>query len=625
MHEDTRDFRPAEFGRTGVTLRAMPGADDDTASGATIADRPRKLVGALLGGRAPGEAPAPPVRPASTSQLPIPDDDRTVDAPEPAFEEGEPPSRLSAERSHSAVTTAADAMRNEEVDRTRTFIRMGWLVSLVAMAGVPMLHAPRAMSIALVTGLALGILISIPFYRAFANPQRYTEGKLLFLAVMCLVNAHIAVLYYGTFTVASLIVVIGIHFVARTEAQRAAHWILALAMGMYALCALSIITGQIADPGVFATDRPMSTAAELAGAGFVLGIYLLAYVTARAFRLASLRAIESLQRTTRVASQRAALMDELRLDLERALRAGGPGRYTDQIVGNFQLGAVLGRGAMGEVYDAVDLANGAPAAVKLMRRDLLADPTYLARFVREAKASGALDSPHVARVLDAADRDPPYFAMERLHGQTLAEVLRRDGRLPAPALSELVRHVGAGLDAARGAGIIHRDIKPQNLFHGHTAPPPGSADGRVWKILDFGVATFAEASTGTLTQGGLVGTPSYMAPEQAQGKRLDGRADLYALAAVAYRCATGRHPFSGTDTPALLYAVVHRMPVRPGEIVELPADVDRWFALALAKAPDDRLATGAELATALDAALASSLDPRLRKRADALLRVLPWA
>src|SRR5262249_24926315 len=147
--------------------------------------------------------------------------------------------------------------------------------------------------------------------------------------------------------------------------------------------------------------RPMTAAARLAGAGFVLGTYALAYVTARSFRKASLRSIESLTRATRLASQREALMDELRLDLERAVGAGGPGRYTQHVVGNFQLGAVLGRGAMGEVYEAVHLATGAPAAVKLLRSGLVGDPTHLARFLREARAGGALDSPHVVKVVDA--------------------------------------------------------------------------------------------------------------------------------------------------------------------------------------------------------------------------------
>jgi len=522
--------------------------------------------------------------------------------------------RSSPLTSATSLTTAADAMRNEEVERTRLFIRMGWAISAAAIASVPLLHAPRAMSAAFVAAMVLGIAVSIGFHRAFADPLRYTGRALLVLALMSLVNAHVAILYYGAFTVTPLIVVIGIHFVARTEVERAARWIFATAIALYAACALAITSGALADPGVFASDHPMTTGAQLAGTGFVLGTYTLAYVSARAFRQASLRSIERLQRTTRLASQREALMDELRLDLERALRVGGPGRYTEHMFGNFKLGAVLGRGAMGEVYDAVHLASGEPAAVKLVRRELLADPTHVARFLREAKASGALESPYVIKVLDAADLDPPYLAMERLHGHTLAEQLRTDGKLARPALAELVRHVGAGLDAASAAGIIHRDIKPQNLFH-----------DRVWKILDFGVATLSDENSGTLTQGGIVGTPSYMAPEQAQGRRLDGRADLYSLAAVAYRCVTGRHPFSGADTPALLYAVVHKMPPRPGETIDLPPDVDRWFAIALAKDPDDRFATGGELARALEAALAGALDPKLRKHAEALLRELAWA
>jgi len=577
----------------------MAGGDDDTVSPATVGDRP--------GARVPAASAASPDEPGEPTQ---------ADAPPTIHESGLPAlaseSRLVLPTGPTG-TTAIDAMRNEEVDRTRTFIRLGWLISLIAMAGAPVLQAPPAMTLAFVAALGLGIAISIGFYRAFADPRRYTERALLFLAVMSLVNAHVAVLYFGTFTVAPLIVVIGVHFVARTEAQRAARWILATAVGLYALCALAIISGALPDPGVFASDRRISAEAQLAGAAFVIGTYTLAYVAARTFRTASLRAIEGLARATRLASQREALMDELRIDLERALRAGGPGRYTEQTIGRFRLGVVLGRGAMGEVYDAIDTATGAPAAVKLLRKDLLADHTHVARFVREARASAALDSPYVVKVIEAGDRDPPYLAMERLYGHTLAELLRKEARLAPPAIGDLLRQVGEGLDTASARGIIHRDIKPQNLFH-----------DRVWKVLDFGVATLAGDGTSTLTQGGLVGTPSYMAPEQAQSHRVDGRADLYALAAVAYRCLTGRHPFSGTDTPALLYAVVHRMPPRPGETADVPGDVDRWFALALAKLPGDRLATGDELARAFDAALIGALDPKLRRQAEALLRKLPW-
>jgi serine/threonine-protein kinase len=222
------------------------------------------------------------------------------------------------------------------------------------------------------------------------------------------------------------------------------------------------------------------------------------------------------------------------------------------------------------------------------------------------KACGALDTPHAVKILDASAEDAalPYLVMERLRGKTLAELLREGPRLPLVEVAELVRHVGAGVDAAATASIVHRDLKPQNVFRDEKS--------HIWKVLDFGVATLLEESSGTLTQGGVVGTPNYMAPEQAQGKRVDSRADVYAIAAVAYRALCGRHPFNAPDTPSLLYAVVHKMPARPGELVEyLHADIDRWFA-------------GAELATTFAAAMASELDPKLRKRADALVRKHPW-
>jgi serine/threonine-protein kinase len=115
-----------------------------------------------------------------------------------------------------------------------------------------------------------------------------------------------------------------------------------------------------------------------------------------------------------------------------------------------------------------------------------------------------------------------------------------------------------------------------------------------------------------------------MPPEQARGERVDHRADLYALATIAYRCLTGRYPFTAADTPTLLYAVVHRMPARPSALAELPADVDRWCAIAMAKSPEARFSGGHEQAYALGAAIEGSLDPVLRRRADALIRKQPW-
>jgi serine/threonine-protein kinase len=352
----------------------------------------------------------------------------------------------------------------------------------------------------------------------------------------------------------------------------------------------------------------------------VLATFWLAYYTARQLRAASLAAIDDLQRTTRLASQRAAMMDELLGDLERALRAG-PGRHTDQVIGELRLGAVLGRGAMGEVYEARCVATGAPAAVKLLRPGLAGDPAQRARFARELAAGRAIDSRHVVRILggsaELAGTAQPFLAMERLHGGTLAELLRREPRLPGEALRALARQIGAALDAAAAAGVVHRDVKPTNLFRCDDGTGAG-----VWKILDFGVARIAAEPAPD--EPGVIGTPHYMAPEQALGQPTGPRADLHALGAIAYRCATGRHPYDAADPAALLYAIVHRMPARPGALAELPADFDRFCAIALAKAPDERFASGAALAGALDAALAGALDPATRARADALIRRRPW-
>ena len=524
------------------------------------------------------------------------------------------PATSASQPSLVAAGTAADALRDEEIDRTRRFIRMGWLLSVAAIGTVFVVDAQPVIAGLFIAGLVIGMVISFGYHRAFADPRTYTERALMTLAVICTVNGNLAVVLYGTYSAAPLLIVIGIHVVARTEAVRVARWIFASAVVAYTAISVAIISGAVADPGVFASDRPVGRVALATGSCFVLATFWLAYVTARQFRVESLAAIEDLQRATRLASQREALMDELRGDLERALRAG-PGRFTDQVVGGFRLGAVLGRGAMGEVYEAIQVATGAAAAVKLLRRELVADPEQLARFARELAASRALDSPHVVRVLDgAANAVLPFLAMERLHGQTLAELFRREPRLGPLALHGLCSDVAAALDVAAAAGIVHRDLKPQNLFQ---------TDGGAWKVLDFGVALLASdpGATGEL---GVIGTPHYMAPEQAQGQRVDPRADLYALGAIAYRCATGRHPFDAPEPAAVLYAIVHRMPVRPGALAVVPDDFDRWCALALAKSPDQRFASGAALVAALEAALCDDLDPALRGRADRAIRVQPW-
>jgi serine/threonine-protein kinase len=200
-----------------------------------------------------------------------------------------------------------------------------------------------------------------------------------------------------------------------------------------------------------------------------------------------------------------------------------------------------------------------------------------------------------------------------LHGHDLAHHLRSGTMSPA-ALDAMLEQVGAAVEEAWSQGIVHRDLKPQNLF---------LADGTGWKVLDFGVAAL-EDSSGTLTQGKVVGTPAYMAPEQARGDRVDHRADVYALAATAYRWLTGRPVCSGKDLHNALYQTVHVMPQKPSSLAELSVDVDAALAIGLAKRPDDRWQSVAELRGAVRDAVSGELDPATRLRAAALLDRHPW-
>ena len=320
----------------------------------------------------------------------------------------------------------------------------------------------------------------------------------------------------------------------------------------------------------------------------------------------------------RVASHREALLVEARNELEQALHAGGFGRFSDQTLGSFKLGAIVGRGGMGEVYEAVHVETGEPAAVKMLLPSVLGRPEFVRRFLREVGIASSLDSPHVVKVLEIGDESAamPYLAMERLFGKTLADLLRERGRLETRAVSKLLRQVADGLQAAAAAGIVHRDLKPQNLFLTRDEP-------RTWKILDFGISKLA-GGTDTLTQGQALGTPQYMAPEQARGEAVDLRTDLYALGAIAYRALTGYRPFGGDESAAVLVKVLSSAPKRPSSCVDLPADMDRFLAIAMAKDPADRFQTTSELVGAFAASAAERLDPRDRVRADRLVNALPW-
>ncbi|HEY5922501.1 MAG TPA: serine/threonine-protein kinase, partial [Kofleriaceae bacterium] len=208
---------------------------------------------------------------------------------------------------------------------------------------------------------------------------------------------------------------------------------------------------------------------------------------------------------------------------------------------------------------------------------------------REMSFSVQLSSPHIVQVFEVSppDAEVPFIAMERLRGSDLATRLRNELRLSLDELTELVQQVARGLDVAHAAGIVHRDLKPHNLF----------SHGDRWKILDFGVAKVM-GSEGTLTEGAIIGTPNYMAPEQAAGLTVTHLADIYALGAIIYRCLTGRAPFSGDgkDIAGLIYQVVNLPPPRPSSHGSIPRGVEDVIAVAMAKLPQARFQSARELA-----------------------------
>ncbi|MCA9640186.1 MAG: serine/threonine protein kinase, partial [Myxococcales bacterium] len=321
---------------------------------------------------------------------------------------------------------------------------------------------------------------------------------------------------------------------------------------------------------------------------------------------------------------REALLNEARADLGRALEHARLGRFSGHEIDGYILGDVIGRGGMGEVYRAEPIEGGTPVAFKVLHAFAAAEPAHVERLIRECEITSGMQSKHIVRVLGSgtASDGTPYLIMELLRGRDLGELLRETRRLSLKQTLELTEHVAEALNVARSHGVVHRDLKPQNLFRTE------ESGGAYWKVLDFGVSKL-QGSNATLTRGSTIGTPSYMAPEQARGRDVDHRADIFALGVNVYRALTGRPAFTGPDMMATLYNVVHVQPVRPSDVVRLGTPeqeraLDFVLALALAKDPARRFSSATLFAAALRDASQGRLDQRLEVDAQALIQAQPW-
>jgi serine/threonine-protein kinase len=279
------------------------------------------------------------------------------------------------------------------------------------------------------------------------------------------------------------------------------------------------------------------------------------------------------------------------------------GRGKSLVVGPYVILTHLGRGGMGEVFQARHRPTGQVVALKLLHSERLTDPTLIRRFQRESRAAVSIENVHVVKALEAGQDGPvDYLAMELIDGMDVGHYLAQCGKLPIPAACEVVRQAALGLQHIHEHGLVHRDIKPSNLMLAR--PAPGVAMPTV-KLLDLGLARRQQATEearSTLTESGtLLGTPDYMAPEQIRDPRhADIRADLYSLGCTFYHLLAGRPPFRGNTLGLKL--VQHQMdePERVETLrPETPGSVVRIVHRLLAKKPEDRFQTPAELAQAL--------------------------
>jgi CHASE2 domain-containing sensor protein len=290
--------------------------------------------------------------------------------------------------------------------------------------------------------------------------------------------------------------------------------------------------------------------------------------------------------------------------VEQVLHPSGPRSLAPTaIIAGYRIEAPIGRGGMGVVYRATQLALERAVAIKLIATDRAEDPVFRERFERESRLAASIEHPNVIPVYEAGDDDGLLFiAMRLVEGTDLAELLERAGALEPSRTARLISQLAGALDAAHAHGLVHRDVKPANVLLTFDDPEH-------LYLTDFGVAKHIGAGEGVTQAGELVGTLDYLAPEQVRGEAVGPAADIYALAGLLYHCLTGEVPFPRENDAAKLWAHVNAGPPAPSRLRrELPQAIDDVIAHGMAKDPAARYRSAAELARACAKALGIATD-----------------
>jgi len=280
----------------------------------------------------------------------------------------------------------------------------------------------------------------------------------------------------------------------------------------------------------------------------------------------------------------------------------------------YEVLGVLGEGGMGRVYEVRHTTLERTFAMKVLRRELAREDDLAERFIREAKATASVKHPNVVQITDFG-RLPdglPYFVMELLVGQTLAEIIKAGGPMAAARAVRILRKVAGAVGAAHEAGVVHRDLKPENVFLVDGGRSAGGSGSDV-RVVDFGAAKIVGSSR--MTRSGVVfGTPHYMSPEQASGQSVDHRSDIYALGVIMYEMFAGRVPFEADTYMGVLTQHMFVQPERPSHVSERARDMGALEDIALrclAKKPEDRFGSMGALVDAIDDVIRAQSGPAL--------------